>query len=44
MLLALDVGNTKIPIGGFDGETSLRTLRITTKVPRTADESAIWIK
>ena len=38
MLLALDVGNTNITIGVFDGEKLLRTLRITTKLPRTSDE------
>lgn len=38
MLLTLDVGNTNITIGVFDGEKLLSTLRITTKLPRTSDE------
>ena len=44
MLLALDVGNTNITIGVFDGEKLLRTLRITTKLPRTSDEYGIVLK
>lgn len=44
MLLALDVGNTNITIGVFDGEKLLRTLRVTTKLPRTSDEYGILIK
>ena len=44
MLLALDVGNTNITVGVFDGEKLLRTLRITTKLPRTSDEYGILLK
>ena len=44
MLLALDVGNTNITIGVFNGERLLRTLRITTKLPRTSDEYGIILK
>ncbi len=44
MLLALDVGNTNITIGVFDGTKLLRTLRVTTKLPRTSDEYGILIK
>lgn len=44
MLLALDVGNTNITIGVFDGIKLLRTLRVTTKLPRTSDEYGILIK
>jgi type III pantothenate kinase len=44
MLLALDVGNTNITIGVFDGKTLLRTLRITTKLPRTSDEYGVLLK
>ena len=44
MLLAFDVGNTNITIGVFDGEKLLRTLRVTTKLPRTSDEYGILIK
>ncbi len=44
MLLALDVGNTNITIGVFDGEKLLRTLRVTTKLPRTSDEYGILFR
>ena len=44
MLLALDVGNTNITIGVFDGGKLLCTLRITTKLPRTSDEYGILLK
>jgi type III pantothenate kinase len=44
MLLALDVGNTNITIGVFDGKTLLSTLRITTKLPRTSDEYGVLLK
>ena len=44
MLLALDVGNTNITIGVFDGEKLLRTLRVTTKLPSTSDEYGILFK
>ncbi len=44
MLLALDVGNTNITIGIFDEEKLLRTLRITTKLPRTSDEYGMLLK
>lgn len=44
MLLALDVGNTNITIGVFDGTKLLRTLRVTTKLPRTSDEYGILFK
>jgi len=44
MLLALDVGNTNITIGVFNGRDLLLTLRITTKLPRTSDEYGILLK
>ncbi len=44
MLIALDVGNTNITIGVFDGEDLRCTLRITTKLPRTSDEYGIILK
>lgn len=43
MLLTLDVGNTNITIGVFDGEELKCTLRITTKMPRTSDEYGILL-
>ena len=44
MILVIDVGNTNITIGVFDGTKLLRTLRVTTKLPRTSDEYGILIK
>ena len=41
MLLALDVGNTNITAGIFDGEEIVATFRMTTKLQRTADEFGI---
>lgn len=41
MLLAIDIGNTNIAIGIFDGERLHATWRIATDVDKTADEYAI---
>ncbi|MGH8246598.1 MAG: type III pantothenate kinase [Gammaproteobacteria bacterium] len=38
MLLAVDVGNTNVTIGVFDGETLARTWRLATDIERLADE------
>ena len=38
MLLAIDVGNTNIVLGVFDGSTLLQSWRLTTRRERTADE------
>lgn len=38
MLLVIDVGNTHITLGLFDGEELTSTFRMTTKQPRTSDE------
>lgn len=38
MLLVIDVGNTNITLGVFDGKELRATFRITTKQPRTSDE------
>ena len=43
MLFAIDVGNTNITIGLFDGEKLLGTFRMTTKIPRTSDEYGIFL-
>ena len=43
MILAIDVGNTNITIGVFEGKTLRATFRITTKIPRTSDEYGIII-
>lgn len=42
MLLVMDVGNTNITLGVFDGEELQATFRMTTKSPRTSDEYGIF--
>ncbi len=44
MLLAIDVGNSNITIGVFDGADLLGIFRMTTKQPRTSDEYGIALK
>ncbi|MBR1623220.1 MAG: type III pantothenate kinase [Pseudobutyrivibrio sp.] len=44
MLLTIDVGNTNITMGVFDGEELLGSFRFTTKINRTSDEFGITIK
>jgi type III pantothenate kinase len=43
MLLALDIGNTNIVVGVFDGERLLHSWRLSTQRQRTADEMGIWL-
>ena len=43
MLLAIDVGNTNITFGGYEGEQMKCTFRMTTKQQRTSDEYGISI-
>lgn len=43
MILVLDVGNTNITFGVFEGEEMKTTFRMTTKMPRTSDEYGIII-
>lgn len=43
MLLAVDVGNTNITIGVFDGEKLMTNIRLTTQMPRTSDEFGFMI-
>lgn len=43
MLLAVDLGNTNITIGVFEGKDLIATFRMTTKLPRTSDEYGIFI-
>lgn len=38
MLMTIDVGNTNITVGVFDGDDIKVSFRITTKMPRTSDE------
>ena len=41
MILAIDVGNTNITCGVFDGDNIVACFRLTTKMPRTSDEYAM---
>jgi type III pantothenate kinase len=43
MLLVVDVGNTHITLGVFDGKDSKATFRMTAKQPRTSDEYGIQL-
>ena len=43
MLLAIDVGNSNIVIGVFDGETLVRSWRLQTLRDRTADELGLLV-
>lgn len=43
MLLGIDLGNSDITIGVFEGEELVGTFRMTTKLPRTSDEYGIFI-
>ena len=43
MLLVIDVGNTHITLGVFDGEELKATFRATAKQPRTSDEYGIQL-
>ena len=44
MLLTIDVGNTNITLGVFDGEELLGSFRVTTKINRTSDEFGITFR
>lgn len=43
MLFAIDVGNTNITIGLFDGENLIKTFRMTTGISRTSDEYGVFL-
>ncbi|MCI5936408.1 MAG: type III pantothenate kinase [Eubacterium sp.] len=43
MLLAIDIGNTNLTFGLFDGEKILHKFRLTTSLPRTSDEFGVQI-
>lgn len=43
MVLVIDVGNTNITFGVYDGNNLKTTFRITTKIPRTSDEYGVLI-
>ena len=38
MLLAIDIGNTNIKYGIFDGEKLIASFRVSSRLSRTADE------
>lgn len=44
MLLVMDVGNTNITLGVFDGKELEATFRMTTKILRTSDEYGIVVR
>ena len=44
MLLAVDIGNTNITLGGFDGSVLSFTARLATDQRKTADEYAVQLK
>lgn len=41
MLLVIDIGNTNIKLGVFDGDKLIQSWRLSVKVPRTADEFGV---
>ncbi len=43
LLLVIDVGNTNITFGVFNGKDIVRTFRMTTKMQRTSDEFGVWV-
>lgn len=43
MILVIDVGNTNMTLGAYQGEELKATFRLTTKTPRTSDEYGIII-
>lgn len=43
MILVVDVGNTNITCGVYEGEVLKTTFRITTKIPRTSDEYGMML-
>lgn len=44
MLLAIDVGNTNIVLGVFDGPRLIDSWRLATDAKRTADEYGVWVR
>lgn len=44
MLLTIDVGNTNITLGVFEGDDLLGSFRVTTKINRTSDEFGITFR
>src|SRR2546422_8132235 len=44
MLLAIDIGNTEVTLGLFDGEALLRSFRVSSETRRTADEVELLLR
>ena len=44
MLFAIDVGNTNITVGLFDGKTLVKQFRMITKTSRTSDEYGVFLR
>jgi len=44
MLLAIDIGNTNITLGVFDGENLIHSWRLSTEITRTEDEYGVFLK
>ncbi len=44
MLLGIDIGNTNITLGIFDGDKLTHSFRLTTKITRTSDEYGIILE
>ena len=44
MLLVIDVGNTNITMGVYDGKNLKTTFRMMSKQPRTSDEYGITLR
>jgi type III pantothenate kinase len=44
MLLVIDVGNTEVTLGLFEGENLLRSFRVSSETRRTADEVALMLR
>lgn len=43
MILAIDIGNTNLTFGLFDGDRICHKFRLTTSIPRTSDEFGVQI-
>ena len=43
MILVIDVGNTNMTLGVYEGQSLKATFRMMTKTPRTSDEYGVMI-
>src|SRR5512144_1967398 len=44
MLLAIDIGNTEVTLGLFEGRKLVRSYRVSSETRRTADEAALLLR